>query len=192
MNIRNISIFSILYLLPGLSVAATTNQFYLLTDNSYYSYSYEDSYSGVTITDKTILTGFLQVVIDDSNYTATLDYSNVFLNGSSFRPTDVLTTDAAGINSPALVSGFTGEFDYLNYGNAMLSPFPSICVECGYEMTLNLAANPLVLSYFESNPYGTGEVDFELYISQVPLPSGAWLFVSGLVGLLGFVNRRNT
>ena len=188
MNIKNITTFSALSLLPCLSMAATINQFYILTDNSYYSYSYEDSEYN-TVIDKTTLTGFLQVAIDDSNYTATIDYSNVLLNGSSFRPIDTLTTDSIGINSDSLISGFTGEFDYLSYGNATLSPFPSLCVECGYEMTLNLTANPLVLSYYESNPYGTGEVDFELYVSQVPVPASAWLFASGLVGLLGLRKR---
>ena len=191
MNIKNITIFSVLSLLPFSSMAATINQFYILTDNSYYSYSYEDSENN-TIIDKTTLTGFLQVAVDDSNYIATIDYSNVLLNGSSFRPIDTLTTDSAGINSAALISGFTGESDYLSYGNATLYPFPFICVECGYEMTLNLTANPLVLSYYEANPYGTGEVDFELYVSQVPLPESAWLFATGLVGLLGLRNRKRT
>ncbi len=191
MNIRKINIVFGLYLLSGLSAAATTSQFYFLTDNSYYSYSYENL-SGDIITDKTTLTGFLQVVIDDSSYTATIDYTNVFLNGSSFRPVDTLTTDIAGINSTALISGVTGEYDYISYGNATLSPFPFICVECAYEMTLNLTPNPLVISYYESNPYGSGEVDFELYISQVPLPSAIWLFGSGLVGLLGLSNRKRT
>lgn len=129
------------------------------------------------------------VTIDDVNFTANIDYGNVLLNGSSFRTTDILTTDITGINNTALISGWDGEPNYTNYGNATLSPFPSICVECGYEMTLNLTSNPLVLSYYESNPYGTGEVDFELYVSQVPLPASAWLFASGLVGLLGLRKR---
>jgi hypothetical protein len=62
-------------------------------------------------------------------------------------------------------------------------------------MTLNLAANPLigkplVLSYHESNPYDTGEANFELFVSQVPLPAAAWLFGSGLIGLIGFARRK--
>jgi len=191
MVLKKINIIFGLYLLSGLSTAATTSQFYFLTDNSYYSYSYENL-SGDIITDKTTLTGFLQVSIDDSSYTATIDYTGVFLNGSSFRSADTLTTDIAGINSAALISGVTGEYDYISYGNATLSPFPFICVECGYEMTLSLTPNPLVLSYYESNPYGSGEVNFELYISQVPLPSAIWLFGSGLVGLLGLSNRKRT
>lgn len=191
MNIRNIAFFIALSLLPGLSTAALINQFHLLTDNSYYSYSDEDG-SGNIITNKTTLTGFLLVTIDDVNFTANIDYNNVLLNGSSFRPIDSLTTDITGMSSTALISGWDGEPNYTNYGNATLSPFPSICVECGYEMTLNLTADPLVLSYYESNPYGTGEVDFELYVSQVPLPASVWLFASGLVGLLGLRNRKRT
>ncbi|MDX2507294.1 MAG: PEP-CTERM sorting domain-containing protein [Gammaproteobacteria bacterium] len=132
------------------------------------------------------------VTIDDVNFTADIDYSNVLLNGSSFRSTDNLTTDVAGISSSALISGWYGDPDYINYGNATLFPFPFICVECGYEMTLNLTANPLILSYYESNPYDTGEVNFELFVSQVPLPATVWLFGSGLIGLLGVGSRKRT
>lgn len=197
MNIRNIIVFFALFPLPGLSMAATIlNQFYALTDNSYYSYSYADSGSGNIVTNKSMLTGFLQVNIDDS-YMVTIDYSSVLLNGSSFRPIDTLVTDIDGVNSMTLISGWTGEFDYLSYGNATLDPFPFLCVECGYEMTLNLDAdpyfgNPLLLSYHESNPYDTGEMHFELFVSQVPLPATVWLFASGLIGLLGIGNRKRT
>ena len=183
MNIRNITFFIALSLLPGLSTAALINQFHLLTDNSYYSYSEGDGSGNIT-TNKTTLTGFLLVTIDDVNFTANIDYSNVLLNGSSFRPIDTLTTDITGISSTTLISGWDGEPNYTNYGNATLSPFPFICVECGYEIALNLTANPLILSYHESNPYDTGAVDFELYVSQVPLPTTVWLFGSGLIGLL--------
>ncbi len=191
MNPGKISIICGLLLLSQLSTAATTSQIYLLTDNSYYLYSYVNDL-GDRITDKTILYGFLQVAIDDSNYTATIDYSYVFLNGSSFRSVDTLITDFAGINSASLISGVTGEYDYISYGNATLSPFPSVCIECNYEMTLNLTANPLVLSYYESNPYSSENINFELYVSQVPLPSAIWLFGSGLAGLLGLSNRKRT
>ena len=177
MNIRNITFISALFLLPSLSMAATINQFHVLTDNSYYAGS--------------TLTGLLQVIIDDSNYTVTIDYSNVLLDGSSFlRPLDTLVTDIDGINSGTLISGWDGEPNYTNYGNATLSPFPFICVECSYEMTLNLTANPLILSYHEYNPWGTGELYFEVFVSQVPLPATVWLFISGLIGLLGFGNRN--
>jgi hypothetical protein len=184
MNIRKITFFINLCLLPGLSTAELITQFYTLTDNSYYS-----SIS----TGKSILNGLLKVTIDDINFTANIDYSTVLLNGSSFfRPIDTLTTDVTGINSSALISGWYGDPDYINYGNATLSPLPFICVECGYEMTLNLTANPLILSYHESNPFDTGEVNFELYVSQVPLPTSAWLFGSGLIGLLGLSKRKRT
>ena len=192
MNIRNITFFIALSLLPGLSTASLISQVHQLTDNSYYSYSYsEEEGSGNIITNTTTLTGSLLVTIDDVNFTATIDYNNVLLNGSSFRPTDTLETDFTGIFfSEALISGWSGEPSYTDYGNAtLLTTAPSLCVECSYEMTLNLTPNPLVLSYFESNPYGTGEVDFEIYVSQVPLPASAWLFASGLVGLLGLRKR---
>ena len=96
-----------------------------------------------------------------------------------------------------LTSGFTGEPDYTSYGNATLTPFPFICVECGYEMVLNLGANsgagsPLLLSYHESNPFDTGEVHFELFVSQVPLPPALWLFTSGLLGILSLGRHKNT
>jgi hypothetical protein len=191
MHIRNITVLSALYLLPGLSMAANIN--YVLTDNSYYSYSYADwGGSGDIITDKSQLTGFLQVNIDDSFTTVTIDYSNVLLNGSSFRTTDTLFTDITAISSGTLISGFTGEYDYISYGNATLSPFPFLCVECGYKMTLNPFSNSLVLSYHESNPYDTGEVDFELFVSQVPLPAAVWLFGSGLIGLISIARRKKT
>ena len=189
MNLRNITFLITLCLLPGTSTAALINQFHVLTDNSYYSYSEEDS-SGNIITNRTTLTGFLLVTIDDVNFTASIDYENVLLNGSSFRAIDTLTTDFTGINSTTLISGWDGEPNYTNYGNATLNPYPFLCVECGYELTLNLNANPLVLSYYESNPYGTGAVDFELYVSQVPLPASAWLFACGLISLLSFGKKR--
>jgi hypothetical protein len=188
MKIRKIVFFIALSLLPGLSVAALINQFHPLTDNSYYSYSEGDG-SGNIITNKTTLTGFLLVTIDDVNFTVNIDYSNVLLNGSSLRSIDTLTTDITGISSAALVSGWDGEPNYISYGNATLSPFPFICVECGYELKLYLTANPLILSYHESNPYDTGAVDFELYVSQVPLPTSAGLFVSGLIALFGLGKR---
>jgi len=195
MNLKNITVFFVLSLFPWLSIAATIDQLYWLTGNSYYSYSYEESSSGDVITNKTTLTGFLEVNIAEDFRTVTIDYSNVILNGSSFRPIDTLDTDPLSILSNTLISGFTGEYDYISYGNATLSPFPFICVECGYEMTLNLDANPttvnpLVLSYREFNPYGTGNVDFELFVSQVPLPATVWLFGSGLFGLIGFAKRK--
>lgn len=186
MNIRNITFFIALSLLPGLSTATIINQFHVLTNNSFYSYSYGDGFGNIT-TDTSTLTGVLLVTIDDVNYTANIDYSNVLLNGSSFRPTDTLTTDIFGISSTTLTSGLDGEPNYTSYGNATLSPFPFLCVECGFEMNLNLTANPLVLSYHESNPYETGAVDFELYVSQVPLPASVWLFSSGLLGLFGLL-----
>ena len=189
MKIIFMAFVTTLFLLPSLSRAALINQFYVLTSNSYYSYSAYDYGVGEVVTDTTKLTGFLWATIDDTNNTVTLDYSNVFMGGSAFRATETLITDGSGIASGTLTSGFTGEFDYISYGNATLSPFPSICVECGYEMTLNLDAyttgNPLALSYHEYNPYDTGEEHFELFISQVPLPGTAWLFGSGLLGLLG-------
>ena len=191
MDIRNITVLSALYLLPGLSMAVSID--YVLTDNSYYSYSYTDwGDPEVLITDKSKLTGFLQVNIDDSSTTVTIDYSNVLLNGSSFRPIDTLVTDYTAINSGTLISGWTGEYDYISYGNATLSPFPFICVECGYEMTLNPFSNSLVLSYHENNPYYSGEVNFELFVSQVPLPAATWLFGSGIIGLLGVGIRKRT
>jgi len=196
MNIRDITVLSVLSLYPWSSMAETINQTYFLTDNSFYSHSYADwgDGSGDIITNKSALGGFLLVSVDDS-FTVTIDYSNVLLGGSSFRPVDTLGSDATGINSATLISGFTGEYDYISFGNATLSPFPSICVECGYEMILNLAANPLignplVLSYHESNPYDTGEVDFELYVSEVPIPATVWLFSSGLLGLLSVCKRK--
>lgn len=200
MNLRNITVIFSLSLFPWLSMAATIDQFYFLTGNSYYSYSYEDSDSGDIVTNKTTLTGFLEVNIAEDLTAVTLDYSNVLLNGSSFRPTETLITDPFSILSSTLISGTTGEPDYINYGNATLSPFPFICVECGYEMTLNLdnlglnpaTGNPLVLSFHEFNPYGTGSVDFELFVSQVPLPATIWLFASGLIGLLVAGNRNRT
>jgi hypothetical protein len=189
MNIRNMTVLVFLYLLPGLSMAATID--YVLTDNSYYSYSYADGEGGI-ITDKSKLSGFLQVDIDDSFTTVTIDYNYVFFNGSSFRPIDTLITDSASIFSGSLISGFTGEYDYISYGNATLSPFPFICVECGYEMTLNPFSSSLVLSYHEYNPYGGDEVNFELFVSQVPLPAAVWLFGSGIIGLLGVGIRKRT
>ena len=188
MNIKYNLAFSILSLLPGSSMAVVFNQTYALTDNSYYSNSF--LFFGNVITTTSKLTGLLSVSIDD-NYTTTIDYSNVFLNGSTFRPIDTLVSDFDGVGSKTLTSGFTGEPDYLSYGNAALAPFPSICVECGYEMTLNLEPNALVLSYHELNPYDTGEVNFELYVSQVPLPASMWLLGSGFIGLLGFAGRKN-
>lgn len=195
MNIKKIALFSALFLIPLSSIAATVNQLYALTDNSFYSYSVADPNTDINpeiITETSTLTGFLQVNIDDDNYTVTMDYSSVFLNGSSFRPIDTLVTDPAGINSGTLISGNTGEDDYITYGNATLSPFPFICLECGYEMTLNLAENPLVLSYHENNAYGSGETHFELYGSPIPLPGAVWLLASGLLGLFGMSARKNT
>lgn len=193
MNLRNITIFFVLSLFPWLSMAATIDYFFLLTGNSHYSYSYVD-YGGTEelITDKTQLTGILEVNIAADLTAVTLDYSNVLLNGSSFRPIDTLATDPFAISSLTLISGFTGEPDYISYGNAALSPFPFLCVECGYEMTLDLSGNPLILSYHEYNLYGTGEVDFELFVSPVPLPATVWLFGSGLIGLLSVSNRKRT
>lgn len=165
-------------------MAASMN--YVLTDNSYYSYSYEDW--GDRITDTSTLTGSLQVNFDESFTTFTIDYSNVLLNGSSFRPIDTLVNNSTEIFSGTLISGFG--FDYDIYGNASLSPFPLICIECSYEMTFNLFPNSLVLSYHEFNPFNTGEVDFELFVSQVPLPATVWLFGSGIIGLIGVARRK--
>ena len=193
MNIKYILAVSILSLLPGAALAVVFNQTYALTDNSYYSNNFLLFGNIITTTSK--LTGSLNVRIDD-NYTTTIDYSNVFLNGSTFRSNDILLSDIDGVSSKTLTSGFTGEPDYLNYGNSVLSPFPSICVECGYEMILNLDPNSFsgnlpVLSYHEWNPYDTEEDHFELYVSQVPLPASIWLLGSGLIGLLGFASRKN-
>lgn len=189
MNIRNITFLIALSLLPGLSTAAIINQSHQLTDNSYYSFSQDDG-SGNIVTTKNTLSGFVLVAIDYLNFTVDIDYNNVLLNGSSFRSFDTLITDITGLSSTALISGWDGEPNYTSYGNATLSPFPFICVECGYEMKLNLTANPLVLSYHEFNPYGTGAVDFELYVSQVPLPAAAWLFGCGLIGLISLGKRK--
>ena len=194
MNIKYILAFSILSLLPATSMAVVFNQTYVLTDNSYYSNNFLFFGNVITTTNK--LTGLLNVSIDDS-FTATIDYSNVLLNGSQFRPNDTLLTDFSGVASMTLTSGFTGEPDYMSYGNATLSPFPFICVECGYEMVLNLGANPvtgspLLLSYNETNPFDTGEVHFELFVSQVPLPAAVWLFASGLISIVSLGRHKNT
>ena len=194
MNIKYILAFSILSLLPGTSMAVVFNQTYVLTDNSYYSNNLLFFGNIITTTNK--LTGLLNVSIDDS-FTATIDYSNVLLNGSQFRPNDTLLTDFSGVASMTLTSGFTGEPDYMSYGNATLLPFPFICVECGYEMVLNIGTNPVVgppllLSYHESNPFDTGEVHFELFVSQVPLPPAVWLFASGLISILSLGRHKNT
>ena len=196
MRITFMAFVAALFMLPGLSRAALINQFFVLTSNSYYSYSEYDYDADEIVTETTMLTGFLMATIDDANNTVTLDYSNVLMGGSPFRANETLITDGGGIASGTLTSGFTGEFDYISYGNAALSPFPTICVECGYEMILNLDAyatnNPLALSYNQYNPYDTGEVHFELFISQVPLPGAAWLFGSGLLGLFGVFRRQVT
>lgn len=190
MNIRNIALLALFYLLPNITIAATIIN-YVLADNSYYSYSYADWDSGGDIiTDGSSLSGSLQVTINDFFTAVAIDYSNVLLNGSSFRTIDTLATDSDAILSGSLVSGFTGEFAYTSYGNAALTPFPSICPECGYEMTLNPFSNSLVLSYHEFNPYYTGEMHFDIFVSQVPLPSAAWLFAAGITGLFGIANRK--
>lgn len=193
MHIKNLAVASCLILAPGLSVAAVFSQVYALTSNSYYEYSYTDWNSFETVTQRSALSGYLNVNVED-NFAATIDYTNVLLNGTSFRSTDTLLTDLNGFMSMTLTSGYTGEFDYLTYGNATLSPYPVLCVECGYEMTLNLLAsptgNPLALSYQEFNSYGTGAASFKLYVSAVPVPAAAWLFGSGLVGLIGLAGCK--
>ena len=83
MNIKYILAFSILSLLPATSMAVVFNQTYVLTDNSYYSNNFLFFGNVISTTNK--LTGLLNVSIDDS-FTATIDYSNVLLNGSQFRP----------------------------------------------------------------------------------------------------------
>ncbi|MFC1588925.1 hypothetical protein ACFL3P_01490 [Pseudomonadota bacterium] len=193
MNAKNIAVFSFILLFPWISMAATIDYFYSLTGNSHYTYSYVD-YGGTEelITDKTQLTGILEVNLSADLTSATLNYSNVLLNGSTFRPIDTLVFDQFEVINNTLTSGFTGEFDYISYGNATLSPDPFVCVECGYEMTFDLFGDPLVLSYHEFNSYGTGEAHFELFVSQVPLPATVWLFVSGLIGLLGVSYRKHT
>ncbi len=192
MNIKYILAFLTLSLFPVTSMSAVFNQTYVLTDNSYYSNNF--LFFGDIVTNTNMLTGLLNISIDD-NFITTIDYSNVLLNGSQFRPNDTLLTDLSGVASMTLTSGFTGDPDYMSYGNATLSPFPTICVECGYEMALNLGANPnvgspLLLSYHENNPFDTGEVHFELFVSQVPLPSAVWLFASGLIGIVSLRRHK--
>lgn len=191
---RNLhAILWLLLLLPATSGAAIINQFYVLTANSYHTYRSYDYVADTIITETKPLSGLLVAQINLSNNTVTLDYSNVLMDGLPFRANESLQTGFSAIAGGTLVSGTTGEPDYMNYGNATLDPFPTICVECGYEMRLNLDADtsrPRVLAYHEYNPFDTGETHFELFVSQVPLPAAAWLFISGLFGLIGFTHGR--
>jgi len=83
------------------------------------------------------------------------------------------------------------------------------CVECGWDVNFNLIgfeyingelafkpdvdANSLLFSYTSTNPeaYMTnGIVTSQLHVVPAPLPAAAWLFGSGLLGLIGVMRRH--
>lgn len=183
-----------LMLSASTAYAAVQTVTHRITSNSYYQFIQQDFNDpfGPLIVSEAPLSGLLVLSIDNqlssgNGFIIDVDYSNIFINGRSFfgRAPDQLTTDAEGFLERLLVSGVHGDPDYTRFGNAILSPDPFICVECGYQYKLNLAANPLhgsplLLSYNEYNIFNSGEVHFSLFISDVPLPSGFGLFFSAL------------
>lgn len=87
-------------------------------------------------------------------------------------------------------------------GNFDLDLLPANSVNFNNDIDIFLlAAQGNVTDYFDVlNSYGSVQVDgedyFDLYdlnmevISQVPVPAAAWLFGSGLIGLIGLARRN--
>ncbi len=89
-----------------------------------------------------------------------------------------------------------------NVGNLNLTLLPASGVNFNNDINIFLlAAQGNVTDYFDIfNSFGSVQVDgedyFDLYdlnmevISQVPVPAAAWLFGSGLIGLIGLAKRK--
>ena len=91
-------------------------------------------------------------------------------------------------------------------GDLILYNELATCVECGYELTLNLAGldyssgqlmlnsflNPNQMLFSEDEFFGQGYAHYnnQFFVSSVPMPAAVWLFGSGLLMLAGFVGRK--
>ena len=143
-----------------------------------------------------------------------VSYQNLSQYPDSFHT----NTQTLLVSKEALISGQInfGHYDdpnYEPYGNGQFSygdqSQPLVCVECGYYFTLNLLSINFIdlgsrlvtstnqtddsgqlLSYSESNQYGSGEESLNLVINEVPLPSAAWLMLSAVSGL-AIAKRKN-
>jgi len=103
-------------------------------------------------------------------------------------------------------SGSDGYYPPTSRGSLIVNNFDDLvtCVECGFDVTLNLAgilyysnqlvvlpglqANAQLLSYGDSYDYFYK--DREFIVSAVPVPGAIWLFSSGLLAVIG-LTRKN-
>jgi hypothetical protein len=103
-------------------------------------------------------------------------------------------------------SGSDGEFPPTTSGSLTIYNDIFTCIECGIDVTLNLAgldytSGQLLINPFMgpqeqlfsfSDSYDYFNKDREFFVSAVPVPAAFWLFASGLIGLANFSRSKKS
>ncbi|MBI3186574.1 MAG: hypothetical protein HYZ31_01730 [Gammaproteobacteria bacterium] len=116
-----------------------------------------------------------------------------------------MNLDATLAGSGSIAANWSEEtWEYIYTGNLSITNGMALCIECAASVTLNLVGfeytnagqfivNPddpraLLLSYDDYWDYRYTSRDF--FVQSIPVPAAIWLFVSGLVTLIGFKRKQ--
>lgn len=151
--------------------------------------------------------GNLSILVDNSfvttspnNYLGTDDGSGAFVSGDRFTITFDQTMRAVGLYVISADQIFAGDFTITTNSGQSVSnaTTPDIALIDGDAFFIGLIEDDFSLGFnsitLSSQDYGfLFNVD-DITVSQVPLPTAVWFFVSGLLGLAGISRRasRNT
>lgn len=153
----------------------------------------------VTFTDGGVATGVFDYDADTDTYSAiNIETSGgsepSFANTPSYGvPSDVLFTPNAALFStvPTLLSDYTGSFFFgILFATSLTNAGGTVPVDSS-AITGELVCGNAACSAIPAPIPGPGiRVITGGSVSAVPLPAAAWLFGSGLVGLIGVARRK--
>lgn len=189
---------------------------YNVTAPSHESYSSYDSWTGISTSSYIPFTGSLWLTANQSYNLA--DASHPFtLFTDKVTPNPSNSTFVFDLSSTALLSGNAFWETYYDEGgqqaltNFNTSPVP-VCIECPMSIDFNLimlkysnvagiaqlsfdATDTRAILFQESDyhpdfGYGSSSHVQSYYVQSVPVPSGFWLFASGLMGIGALARKK--
>lgn len=194
---------------------------YNVTAPSYESYSSYDSWTGMSTSSNTPLTGNLWLTANQSYNLADASHQfTLYTDKVTPTPLHLNFPQTFGLSSSALLAGnafyktyFDEYWQQQSLSNLNLLPFTD-CIECPLDINLNLLmlkysdvggiaqlsfdasdTRNLLYKAIDIHPdFGTGSSSLtqKYYVQSVPLPTGLWLLASGFLGLGVLAKKQRT
>ena len=193
---------------------------YNLHSPSAFTGNYDHNYTGEYITSVTPYTGNIWLEAPTHLSTSGTNTFNIFTDQIDQNPGyqdyglfipnfsfGMSTADVLSGSASFNYSGSDGSNPPTSSGSLVVNNFDDLvtCVECGFDVTLNLAG---ILLYYSDELFIFPELqtntqllsyrdffydfyqDREFIVSAVPVPGSIWLFGSGLIGLFSFLKNK--